>query len=75
MPRSLQEFHENADMKNNVHEYLVAFLKEEAVRKLMDKELVIGVAEAKEYIDKAFENLDVLFASKSESKEIKNEAR
>jgi len=75
MPKSLQEFYENIDMKNNVHEYLVEFLKAEAVRKLMNKEEVTGVAEAKEYIDKAFENLEVLFNPQVKGKEPINEAR
>ncbi len=75
MTKSLLEFYNDKDTKNNVQEYLVQFLKEEAVRLLMAKEEVKGVAEAKEYIDKAFDNMDTLFAPKSKSKKQKNEAR
>lgn len=73
--KSLQEFYQDKDTRENVHSYLIDFLKEEAVRKIFDKEDVSAVAEAKEMIDKAFENMDVLFLPKLEAKEQKNEAR
>lgn len=72
---NLQDFWMNKAIKNEVQEYLINFLKEEALRKLFDKEDVSAVAEAKEIIDKAFENLDVLFHVNSEKKEVVNEAR
>lgn len=73
--KSLQEFYQDTTTKDNVHSYLIDFLKEEAVRKLFDKEDVSAVAEAKEMIDKAFENMDVIFRPKLEAKEQINEAR
>jgi hypothetical protein len=42
---------------------------------LMDKEDVKGVSEAKEFIDKAFENMDYLFQSKPKKKEQINQSR
>ena len=75
MTNSLLEFYKDKTTKNDVQAYLVQFLKDEAVRMLMDKEDVKGVAEAKEYIDKAFENLDLLFSPKVKGKKIINEAR
>lgn len=75
MSKSLQEFNADKDTKNNVHEYVVQFLKEEAVRKIFDKEDVSAVAEAKEMIDKAFDHLDILFMPKVEVKNRINEAR
>ena len=72
---NLQDFWMNKAIKNEVQDYLVSFLKEEALRKLFDKEDVSAVAEAKEMIDKAFENLDVIFQAKSEKKDVVNEAR
>lgn len=73
--KSLLEFHQDTETKNNVHSYLVDFLKEEAIKKVFDKEDVSAVAEAKEMIDKAFENMDIIFRPKLEVKEQKNEAR
>lgn len=73
--KSLQEFYKDTDTKNNVHEYLVEFLRAEAVKKVFEREDVSSVAEAKEMIDKAFEKLDIMFNSKKKSKEQINEAR
>lgn len=75
MSQLLRMFYNDKNTKEEVHAYLVDFLKEEGVRKLFDKEDTAGVAEAKEMIDKAFDNLEVLFASKSAPKNINNEAR
>lgn len=75
MSKSLLEFYNDKDTKNNVHEYLVMFLKEEATRKVFAKEDVSAVAEAKEMIDKAFEHMDVMFSKKVDNKPPKNEAR
>lgn len=72
---NLQDFWVNKAIKNEVQDYLVSFLKEEALRKLFDKEDVSAVAEAKEMVDKAFENLDIIFQAKSEKKDVVNEAR
>jgi hypothetical protein len=73
--KPLFEFWKDSSTRDNVHEYLVQYLKDEAVRMLMDKEDVIGIAEAKEFIDKAFDNMDLLFESKPKSKKIINESR
>ena len=62
-------------MKNNVQEYLIEYLKQEAVRKIFEKEDVSSVAEAKEMIDKAFDNMDLLFATQTKDKIITNVAR
>lgn len=75
MPKSLLEFYQDTTTKDNVHSYLIDFLKEEGIRKLFAKEDVSAVAEAKEMIDKAFENMDVVFKKKEEAKPIINEAR
>ena len=71
---SLQEFYMNSDMCENVKAYLIDFLEKEAIKKVFAKEDVSAVAEAKDIIDKAFENLAVLFAAKPK-KNIINEAR
>ena len=73
--KSLIEFYQDTDTKNNVHNYLVEFFKEEAVRRLVNREDAVALADAIDLTDKAFENMELLFSPKSEGKEIKNEAR
>ena len=72
---SIYSFWRDKATRDNVQEYLVQFLKDEAVRMLMDKEDVKGVAEAKEFIDKAFDNMDLLFEPKPRVKNNINQAR
>lgn len=73
--KSLIEFYNDKDTKNNVHEYLISYLKEEGIRKLFEKEDVSAVAEAKEMIDKAFENMELMFEKKAERKDNPNQSR
>lgn len=75
MPSNLKDFYLNESMRNDVKTYLIDFLKGQAIEKAFAKEDTSSVAEAKEVIDKAFENLEILFTIKSEGKEVKNEAR
>ncbi len=75
MPSSLKDFYLNEIMRNDVHAYLMDCLKVQAIEKAFNREDTSSVAEAKEIIDKAFNELEILFASKSEGKELKNEAR
>lgn len=75
MPSALKDFYLNEVMRNEVKTYLIDFLKVQAIEKAFAKEDTSAVAEAKEVLDKAFENLEILFAPKSEGKEIVNEAR
>lgn len=77
-PKPLLEFYRDTATKDNVHAYLVEFMKEQAVKELFEKESDSGaqaVAEAKKYIDLAFENMDYLFGGKVVKKEQINEAR
>jgi hypothetical protein len=69
----LPEFYRNESLRKEVHEYLVAFLSEKAVEKVFAREDVSAVAEAREMIDAAFDNLSVLFG-KHKKKEIVEEA-
>lgn len=73
--KSLQEFYNDKDTKNNVKEYLLQFFKEEAVRMLMNREDAVAVADATELVIKAFDNMEVLFSPKSKGKKQLNEAR
>jgi len=74
-PQPLSEFYRDAATKDNVHAYLVEFLQQEAVKKVFNREDTSAVAEAKEMIDAAFNEMDYLFGGKVEKKEQVNEAR
>jgi hypothetical protein len=50
-------------------------LEKVAIEKVFNKEDVSAIADAKEVIDRAFENLDILFAPKNKKREFVNEAR
>jgi hypothetical protein len=67
--KSLIEFYNDKDTKNNVKEYLIEFFKEEAVRKLVNREEAVALADAIELTEKAFENMDLLFSPKEGVKE------
>ena len=73
--RSLLSFYKDEDTRENVHNYLTEFLSQEAVKKVFNKEDVSAVAEAKEMIDKAFENMGIMFQETKVGKEQINEAR
>ena len=73
--KSLLSFYNDKDTKENVYNYLVDYLEKEAVKRVFDREDVSAIADAKEVIDKAFSNLEVLFNKKVEKKEQINEAR
>ena len=75
MPSSLKDFYLNEVMRNDVKDYLLNFLKEQAIQKTFNREDVSAIAEAKEVLDNAFDNLEVLFSPKSEGKKQVNEAR
>ena len=72
---SLQQFYNDTDMKENVYNYLIEEMEREAIRRVFNKEDVSAIADAKEVIEKAFYNLEVLFNKKAETKEQINEAR
>lgn len=73
--KSLRAFWNDKDTKENVYNYLVEFLQATAIKKVFDKEDATAVGEAKEIIDKAFQNLEDLFSPKPKKKEPINEAR
>ncbi|MCK9370994.1 hypothetical protein M0R04_13875 [Candidatus Dojkabacteria bacterium] len=75
MPSSLKDFYLNEVMRNDVKTYLIDFLKVQAIEKAFNREDTSAVAEAKEALDKAFDNLEVLFSPQVKEKEQINEAR
>ena len=75
MSKTLQSFHSDKETKNEVYNYLTAYLEKEAIKRVFAKEDTTGVADAKIVIEKAFDNLDTLFNSKVEKKEVINHSR
>lgn len=75
MPSNLKDFYLNEAMRADVKTYLTDYLKALALEKMFNNEPVAGMADAMTAINKAFDDLEVMFASKSESKEINNQAR
>lgn len=76
--KSLQEFYNDKDTKENVLAYLIDFLEKEAIKKVFDKESfeeISAIGSAKEVIEKAFDNMDLMFQTKVNKKEVINEAR
>lgn len=64
---SLQEFYRDQDTRNNVKNFLVEFLKGEAVRRVFEDEepKVQGISDAKAVIEKAFDYLEEQFGPKA----------
>lgn len=75
MPSSLKDFYLNEVMRNDVKTYLIDVLKTQAIEKTFNREDTSAIAEAKDILDKAFDNLELLFSPESEVREVKNEAR
>jgi hypothetical protein len=71
----LKDFYVNTAMRDEVKTYLIDFLKIQAIDKAFKKEDTSAIAEAKEIIDKAFDELDLLFSPQVQEKEVKNPAR
>lgn len=69
--KSLIEFYQDKDTRENVREYLLQFYKDEAVRMLMDRENAVALADATDLLNKAFDNMDILFSPKSEGEKVK----
>ncbi len=82
LPSALKDFYLNETMRNDVKTYLMDYLKVSIIEEAFDPEFTLkkddrikALGGCKEVLDKAFENLDVLFTPKSEGKEVKNPAR
>lgn len=71
----LKKFYLDEKMREEVRDYLQQFLEEMALDKVFAKEDTMAMAEAKEVIDEAFSNLEVLFPRKEDPKEQVNPSR
>lgn len=72
---SIFSFYQDAETRDNVKNYLIEFLEGIAIKKVFNREDTNAVAEAKECIEKAFNNLDNLFQPKVKPKEQINQSR
>lgn len=70
----LRDFYFNEELRNEVQAYLIEFLKQRAIEKVFNKEDTKDIAEAKDTIDEAFENLSVLYPQEKRKDSV-NEAR
>jgi hypothetical protein len=72
---TLQDFYMNEVLRGEVKTYLLDYFKVEAIERTFNRESTAHIADAKEIVEKAFDNLELLFQPKSEVKELKNGSR
>lgn len=70
----LANFIKDENLREEVKAFLVSYLHKEALRKVFEKENVVGMAEAKEVLEKAFDELANLAEPRPKINNI-NEAR
>ena len=70
----LLEFYLDRNMTEAVRDFFVSVLEEEAVSRVMNKEDVSGIADAKSVILKSFDRLDDIYKQQSEKEPI-NQSR
>jgi len=68
----LKQFYEDKELLNEVKDYFIKFIELKTIENVFDRKDVSGLADAKDYIDGAFEQLDVEFASKPKKKDLNN---
>ena len=71
----LYEAAQDSALIDELREFFQQNLRELAIEKLFAREDTVGIADAKDAIDKVFESIELQFRNKVEPKEIKNEAR
>lgn len=71
----LKKFHSDAEMREAVKEYITLYFSDMVIEKTFKREDVTHMADAKEAIDGAFDNLDVMFNPKAKKNKNVNEAR
>ena len=72
---NLQQLWNDKESLVEVRKFLTTFLTEFGVKKMFSGEDTKAVGEAKDILDKAFDELDSMFSSKKKKKETKNQAR
>ncbi len=70
----LQEFHFDKEMMETVKAFIVSVLEDEAVSRVMNKEDISGLADAKSVLLKSFDRLDEIY-NVEKDKESVNQSR
>lgn len=74
--QKLRLFHADKATLDEVRGYFIAYLEQEALKRLFNFESTDGLAEARKILEEAFDNLDVEFAPSQEKiRTIDNQAR
>lgn len=68
----LKEFYQDKELLNEFKAYLDRFIELKAIEKVFEREDTLAVADAKEMIDGAFEQLEVEFAPKPKKRNLNN---
>lgn len=68
----LKEFYQDKELKKELLDYFIKFLELKAIEKVFDREPTGDIAEAKDLIDGAFEQLEVEFAPKPKKRNLNN---
>lgn len=72
---SLIDFYRNEVVRNDLKKFLNDYLREVAIERVFDNKPTVGVADAKEIIDGAFDQLEILCSPKNKGQDYKNIAR
>ena len=64
----LPKFYADFQLKQEVHDYLLSYLKQVAIEKAFNGDTTDGIKEAKECIDSAFRNLESMYGEKKQKK-------
>lgn len=62
------KFYADFQTRDEVYQYLVSQLEDQAIKKAFAGESTVGIKEAKKCIDAAFKNLDKLYGPKKDRK-------
>lgn len=73
--KSLQEFYNDKETRDNVKAFQIEFLGKIAIKKAFEREDTSSIAEAKELIEKSFEEMEIMFSPKPKIKKIINQSR
>mgnify|MGYP006055059705 CR=1 FL=1 len=74
--QKLRLFHSDKETLDEVRGYFIAYLEQEALKRLFNFERTDGLAEARKILEEAFDNLDVQFApAEPKIRTVDNQAR
>lgn len=68
-PQHLSLFSNDKHVKESVRQYIEAFIDDYALDKVYKKEDVTGIADARDVLRKAFEQIDIDYGAKEKPKE------